>query len=437
MKSKWIIASVLIVALIALCGASLYAVWAGVQMVQDSGVRFHLNANTTSAKATETKSLTVSGPADLTVVNDFGEVNLASGADEQISVKAEKTAWGNNDAEAQAALKDLKIIYDQTGNQIKITVQQPVEVNTLNVGPGGGSVKFTITVPKATAVTVNSSNGDIALAGTTGRANLQTEFGALTLTNLTGEVTGKSNNGSLTAKQIHAEGAVTLSSEFGSLTIEDVQGSDVTLASTNGTLELTGIQASGLLKATSEFGAIHLSSSRAGTADIHSNNGSVRLEKLTLDGKISVNSDFGDLTLTGVQATAYELETKNGKIHLDGAQGAIRAHSEFGLIEVLNAENATLDLASNNGGVTFSGSLGAGPHSVKSEFGNLLLSLPAATAVEADFQTEFGKITSAFEVALTSKGELDPKHLQGKINGGGDKLTVATNNGNITLETTK
>ena len=117
MKNKWIIASILIVALIVICGASLYATWVGVRMAQSSGVHISLGAQNVSAQATEEKTLAVSGPADLDVANDFGDISVQAGADEQISVKAEKTAWGGNEADAQAALKDIKVVYDQTGNK--------------------------------------------------------------------------------------------------------------------------------------------------------------------------------------------------------------------------------------------------------------------------------------------------------------------------------
>ncbi len=226
MKSKWIIASLLIVALLAICGASVYAVWVGAQMLQESGVHLKLGVQTTSAKATEEKTVTVSGPAELSVANDFGDVNVVSGPDGKISVTVEKTAWGANEAQAQAALKDLKVNYDQRGNKLKITVQQPVEVNTLQIGSGGGSFQFTIQVPKETAVTVNSSNGNLTLKGTSGQADLQSEFGSLELSDLTGEVFGQTSNGSVTAKNINSDQKVTLSSEFGKITAENVRGSE-------------------------------------------------------------------------------------------------------------------------------------------------------------------------------------------------------------------
>jgi len=437
MKSKWLIASLLIVALIGICAASLFAAWQGLRMTQESGVRFRLGAQTVSAQATEEKTLSVSGPAELTVINDFGDLSVEAGADGKISVKAEKTAWGGDEAEAQETLKDLKVVYEQEGDQVKISVQQPVEVNTLSVDQRSGSVKFTIIVPKDCAVSLDSANGDLSLRGTSGKNDLQTDFGALTLADVSGETQGRSSNGTITVKNLVTKGKVMLSSEFGNLTIDTLQGSEVTLSSTNGTLDLTGIRADGLLKTTSEFGAIQLSDSRAGTLDIHSTNGNVKLEELNLDGKITVMSEFGDLTLTRVVATAYDLKSNNGKISVDGARGPVKADSEFGAVEVVNAENVTLDLASNNGGVTFSGTLGAGPHRLKSEFGNIKLTLPADLALNVDLQTEFGKITSDFDITVTVKEKLDEKHWTGNINGGGADLTVENNNGNISLQISK
>lgn len=436
MKSKWLIAGILIVVLVGLCAASLFAGWQGLQMAQASGLRFRgLGANTVKAQATEEKTLTVSGPVILTVENDFGNVSVQSGTDGQVAIQAEKTVWGNSDADAQAALKELQVIIEQDGNTVHLSVKQPADVDLLHIGPGGGSVKFTISVPKETAATLHSSNGNVALDGTTGAADVESNFGDVSITNTNGNVLGKSNNGKVTATNLVSDGSINLSSDFGSIALETASGSDVTVSSSNGRIDLTGVQASGLLKAESQFGDIHAVSSSAQTVEIRSNNGILKLEKLNVSGKVTAKSDFGSLNLMNVNAASYDLTTQNGEISLDGAQGAIKAHSDFGAVEVLNAQNASIDLSSNNGAVTFSGSLGAGPHSIKSDFGNILISLPAETALSVDLQTELGKITSDF--SITVSGSVDNKHWTGNINSGGAQLTVQTDNGNITLRSTK
>ena len=437
MKSKWLIASVLIVALIGLCAASLFATWQGVQMVQASGIHFRsYSPFTVTATTTEVKTLTVAGPANLSVENDMGNITVQTGSDGQVNVKADKTIWGNTEADAQAALKDLKVVIVQNGNDITITVQQPTQVGAFGIEPGGGRVKFTITVPKETAATLHSSNGDVSLDGTTGNADLQSDFGAITATNITGNLLGKSSNGSVTARSITSTGPVTLSSDFGDVKLDTAKGSDVTASSNNGKITLANVTAGGLLNANNQFGDIDISNSQAASAQVKSNNGTLKLDKSNIAGAPGLHSDFGTLVLTDVVAGSYDLTTQNGKIGVDGAQGTIKAHSDYGDVSVSNARNATIDLSSNNGAVTFSGSLAAaGPQSLSSDFGNIQVTLPADAALNVDLQTDSGKISSDF--SLTIKGAPDDNHWVGSINGGGAMLTVKTNNGNIDLQSPK
>ena len=53
MKNKWFVASILIVVLIGLCGASMFAFWQGVGMADANSFRFRdFRANTVKALAT-------------------------------------------------------------------------------------------------------------------------------------------------------------------------------------------------------------------------------------------------------------------------------------------------------------------------------------------------------------------------------------------------
>ncbi len=430
MKSKWIIAGLLILVLITLCGASLFAVWQGVKIAQEGGFVVDIQNPAVSAEATEEKTLTVKGPVDLTVNNDFGDINIEKAADGQVHIKAEKTGWGTNEAGAQESLKNLKVVIDQSGDTIKVSVKQPNEAG-LNLRPRGGSVKFTISVPAETTVKVQSSASKLTLSGTTGDADLKTEFGDIVVSDVTGSLLAESSTGNVDAKNITSQQEVTLSTEFGNLEAHNISGSDITATSTNGQINLSGVKASGLLKTEGDFGNTSITDSQAAVLDVKSTNGKVNLEKVAVDGAITVKSDFGDLVLEDVSGSTYELNTQNGLIRVDGARGSIKAHSEFGEVKVLNAQNATLDLSSVNGSLTFEGSLGQGPHKLSSEFGNISLTLPASSALNVDLQTDFGKISSDFEITVS--GNLEQSHWIGKFNGGGDNLTASTNNGNINI----
>lgn len=439
MKSKWIIASVLIVALIGLCLASLFAVWQGVKMARGSGIRFnpiHWTADTVNAEATDEKSLKVSGPVSLTLETFQGNITIEAGEDNRVTVKTKTTAWGNSEADAQAALKEIKVTIDQRENDIKINIDQGIEVDMLHIGPHGGRVDFTITVPKETAVTLNSTQGDLSLTGTNGSAKLNTSFGNIKINNVTGEITCETSNGQIDAKNIGADKSIKLSSEFGAISVEDAKASDITISTSNGILDqLKGIRTTGLLKVTSDFGDITVNDSRAKTAEIRSKNGGIHLETLDVEDSINVKSDFGNLTLLNVNANDYDLNTKNGKIRLDGVKNNISARSSFGSIEVDNAQDATIDLFSNNGTIRFSGSLGSGPHSISSDFGNIDVTLPAKSALALELKTSFGKITSNF--SITVSGTMESNHWTGTTNGGGESLNIQTKNGNISLQSSK
>jgi DUF4097 and DUF4098 domain-containing protein YvlB len=431
MNRKWIIASILIVVLIALCGASLYVVWQGARMMETSGIDISFRNNSVKAEAVEEKTLTVSGPVSLTLNNDFGDVSVTAGADGQVKVIAEKVAWGSSDAEAQKELEELKVLIEQNGNNINISLQHPDQMHVLNLRPDIWSVKFTITVPEETAATLDSFNGDLVLSGTTGNADLQTDFGSIQVSGVSGAVTVKTNNGNVTVTDITSDADVSLTSDFGNVTAKGISAANVSVGSTNGALDIREIDASGALKAGSDFGGILLADSQIQAVEIRSTNGKITLENVDVEDMVTIHNDFGDQTLNTVDASAYDLKTQNGKIKVDKARGSIMAQSDFGDVEVLNVENGTIDLSSTNGAVTFYGSLAAGPHKVASDFGNIALTLPAETALNVDLQTDFGKISSEFEITVS--GALDDNHWVGKFNGGGEELSVKTRNGNITI----
>ena len=431
MNSKWLVAVVLIIALFLVCGASVLALWQGARMISDSDMRLNIGANTVAAESVEEKTLAVSGQATLTVDNALGNISVVAGPAGEVAVTAEKKAWGRDEADAQEELKALKVNILQTGDRITISVVHPVEVDFLSIGPSGGAVNFTITVPEDTEVELDSSNGNLSLDGVNGGADLYTSFGKIDVQNAGGKLTVKSSNGSLQGENIQSKAEVSFSSDFGDITLSEVSADQVDVSSTNGKLELSSVESADEIRLSTEFGRITLKDSQAQSLDVQTSNGDIRLENVTVEGKIFAKSQFGGLTLEQALGGSYDLSSSNGKINVDGAGGEIKAHSDFGDLEIMNAEGATLDLSTNNGKISFSGSLSDGPHTLKSDFGNISLTLPADSSLNVDLQTDFGKIVSDFAIQVS--GELDSKHWQGAINGGEAVLTAKTNNGNINL----
>jgi DUF4097 and DUF4098 domain-containing protein YvlB len=437
MKGKSVIAGILIVALIAVCGLSILAAWQGVRMAQSSGVHFNIGSvNTVEAKDTEEKTLSVSSTVDLKVENDFGFITVQRGADGEVLVKADKTAWGSSDADAQQALEDLQVIIEQDGDKIRVHLQRPNEIDIINIGPvRGAQANFTITVPVFTDVDLKSANGELTLTGIQGTAALNTSFGDIDVKNLAGGLFATTSNGGISVENVDTlDASFELSSDFGDVTVRSIDARDVTIKSTNGRLNLNGINSSGKLDLRTYFGGIEIRESEARSLDAHTSNGNVLAENINVSGTATISSDFGDLTLINVLSNHMDLKTQNGRITVNGGRGTIKAQSGFGDVEV-SAEEAIVTLISDNGKVSFSGTLQDGEHLLQSDFGNIQLMLPADIALNFDLKTDFGKIKSDFPVTIS--GDLDEKHWIGVINGGGAQLTVSTQNGNITIQSSE
>ena len=82
--------------------------------------------------------------------------------------------------------------------------------------------------------------------------------------------------------------------------------------------------------------------------------------------------------------------------------------------------------------LAYAGSLAGGPHTLKTDFGNIRLALPEKPALTLALKTAFGQIKSTFPI--TTSGELKDDHWQGAINGGGASLTARTSSGDVSLE---
>ena len=433
MKHKWLIAGILIVILLVLFTAIIYLFWQDLDQVRQSDVRWRaFSYDFVSAEADEEQHFSINDSATLDIRNDIGNITIVVGSDDEIVIKAHKTGWGSNQAKANAALEDLKIITTQDNNNVTVRVEPVDTVYIFAFRTRPDSVAFTITVPTNTMVITQSNVGDIALSETVGNANLQTEFGDVSVTNAKGSLTVDTNSGKVTVGKVQAnKQTIDLKSEFGSITLEKATARDINVHSNSGELKLENVEATGDISLASEFGRIQFKSGQADMLNIEANSGAVILTDLVINKPLTAKTEFGDVTLLNVNAPSYDLKSNSGKVSLDSAHGNVTAHSEFGDIEVTNGEQVNLDLKTNSGAVEYSGSLGPGPHILDTEFGNIYLTIPNDTSLSVDLETEFGKVKSDFDITLS--GEFSEKQLSGTINGGGASLTASTNSGNITI----
>ena len=121
--------------------------------------------------------------------SDAGSITVNSGSADSITVQAKKYAsFGGN-------LNDVQINYNQSGNTVNVTVHRSGNFNFFNAT----SVDFTITVPPATDLQINTNAGSITVNGISGKMSLTSNAGTIgaTQASLTGSSIFKTNAGSL------------------------------------------------------------------------------------------------------------------------------------------------------------------------------------------------------------------------------------------------
>ncbi len=430
-----VVITLLVIALVLVCagiGSVLY-------FANDFQTNNPFDRNNIALMAEESKTLKVDAekPVTLNVADDAGDVTVTGGDVETVQVKVVKTAYDSTQARAAEEVKTIKYTIEQNGNAITLKYEIP---DSMNFSNNVNTVDFIVTVPTETSVSVDTSFGAVAVQGVQGAVDLSNDFGDVAAKNIEGELVIQSNSGEINVEAVDAgDKNVEINTDFGDITLEQIKANDVSATSNSGTVTFTNVRAAGDAYIKTDFGNTVYENGSAATLKMDTNSGKIRITKVNVTKELKIQNDFGDIDLTQAMAGSYDLHTNSGGITIDGAKGKLKAYTDFGNIEISNAKSVTLDVKTNSGTIEFSGSLGAGPHNVKSDFGNIDLALPTDSKLNVDLKTDFGKIKSdlPITVTLTESSSSEEDQIVGAINGGGEQLTVSTNSGGISITAIK
>jgi DUF4097 and DUF4098 domain-containing protein YvlB len=395
--------------------------------------------NNISSELEESKSLKVDAtkPLILKVVDDSGDVNIAGADVKAVQVKAVKTAYDSSQARADQEVKGIKYTIEQNGNTITLRYELPKSMNFSNKV---NTIDFFVTVPHETAVNVDTGMGEVSVADTRGKVIIESSFGELKVENVEGALSASSGSGAVSATAIKAGSEdIDLKSEFGTVNLRNASGKNITLDSSSGAITLREVRATGNITAKTNFGDTTFENGSANSLSTENSSGAVSFVKIQMIKEIKVQNDFGKIDLQQAFATSYDLHTSSGSITVEGAKGKLKAYTDFGGIKVGNAQSVTLDLKTSSGTVEFSGSLGDGHHQVKSDFGQIDLTLPGDSKLDVDLKTDFGNIKSDLPVTvmLNQTSNSNGDQIVGSINGGGSQLTAQTSSGSVNLHAGK
>jgi hypothetical protein len=167
-----------------------------------------------------------------------------------------------------------------------------------------------------------------------------------------------------------------------------------------------------------------------GGVNVHTGDGSVRADSLsgtidlhTNDGSITVDNLKGDIRLRTGDGS-IEARALDGKVDADSGDGHIRLTGRFDALNVKTGDGS-VDTR------VLPGSKMVTSWSVRTGDGSVDLVLPG------DFQTNIDATTGDGHISLgipvTCEGTFSSSQIHGKMNGGGQQLTIHTGDGSIRL----
>jgi Toastrack DUF4097 len=150
------------------------------------------------------------------------------------------------------------------------------------------------------------------------------------------------------------------------------------------------------------------------------------------EGKVNLRTGDGKIELAGFKGE-MDLHSGDGSELLDSVDGNLRASTSDGHIRA-NGRFDEVDLKTGDGHVdlrALAGSSLASGWRLETGDGNVTLEVPADLAADVDLHTGDGHIDLEFPV--TTEGKIRENEVRGKINGGGNLVTIRTGDGSIHL----
>ena len=139
-------------------------------------------------------------------------------------------------------------------------------------------------------------------------------------------------------------------------------------------------------------------------------------------------------TIKVPKGVSVDLRTINGGVHMTGLDGDVRARATNGGIIGADLVTSNVDAAVTNGGVeiALASTPTAGSFDLESVNGGVTITLPPASKADIAARCVNGGIAvEGLDVEI--EGEQTRRRLDGKLNGGGARISMETVNGGIKI----
>jgi predicted DNA-binding protein with PD1-like motif len=178
----------------------------------------------------------------------------------------------------------------------------------------------------------------------------------------------------------------------------------------SGDQEIEGLQAS--LDLESGSGDMRL---RDSESEIHLHTASGDVEGREVSGAFTAETGSGDIRLDAKGNGDVHVHTGSGNVELRGLSGGLVAETGSGDVSVVGVQTGTWEIRAHSG--------------------NVELQLPNDAAFDLDASTSSGEVVVGRPVTMVVQGRVREarRSVNGKVGGGGPRLTVHTGSGDIRI----
>lgn len=179
--------------------------------------------------------------------------------------------------------------------------------------------------------------------------------------------------------------------------------------------------------------SIHVELTVPPESDVDLHTGDGRISSHDITGNIRLDTGDGSIRSDNLHGT-LRLHTGDGNIEGSLLEGALSADTGNGHIEV-SGKFDHVDTRSGDGHIRVSAQSGshmAAPWNIHTGDGSVTLALPGDFGAELDAHTGDGRIS--VNMPVTMSGTWDRGTVRGKLNNGGESLTIRSGDGAISIE---
>jgi DUF4097 and DUF4098 domain-containing protein YvlB len=242
------------------------------------------------------KSFDVRPGGWLYIDSDLGSIEVSSKAADKVEITVFQTLDVTSEKEADELLKDLKLDFVKSGNEVRVTASYDRD-RIFRWNRSRMKLRFVATVPHRYNVNLKTAGGSVAVEDLEGEAISRTSGGSLTFGKISGPVKGTTSGGSINLES--CKGDADVSTSGGSISIGQVEGR--VAANTSG-------------------GSIRIAEAR-GEVNAATSGGGITVEEVL--GAIEASTSGGSIsaTITKQPQAACRLSTSGGNVSVALAAG--------------------------------------------------------------------------------------------------------------------